>query len=159
MIRTDQLSFFCVAMAKDSYHSLDGLDPAFGLGFYEDADFCCRAAAKGLRLFILEECFIYHRGSASFSTMPDTVKKLLAVNRALFRSRHGRKGEGAHARWKNIRVVEQYLTRVKDTRGSLHYLIENRLAQATRLRPNNPIKKIIYARRLRALAGAAAKIQ
>ena len=159
VIKTDQLAFFCVAMARETCRALVGLDPVFGLGFYEDADFCCRASAEGIRLLIQEECFVYHRGSASFSQRPDAVKQLLATNRALFRARHGRRGEGWHVRWKNAAVVKQYLDRGIKSTDSVRYLIENRLAQACRLRPNNPIKKVIYARCLHRLAKSAGRMK
>ncbi len=150
IILTDQLSFFCIAMAKETYLAQDGLDEVFGLGFYEDADFCCRAAERGVRLLILEDCFVFHQGSASFSKMPDSVKELLANNRKLFRSRHGR-GEGEHVRLKNLRVLKQYLDRGGQADNALNYLAKNRLARARQLVPRNPVKKIMYAARLRRL--------
>lgn len=156
IIATDQLSFFCVAMARQTYQIMDGLDLSFGLGFYEDADFCCRAVASGISLYIQEECFIYHRGSASFSRMPDTVKKLLAVNRKLFRARHGR-GEGAHVRWKNLQVLDSYRARMEENGIPLRYPAENRLAQARRLFPRNLLKKILYTYRLRRTANSIAQ--
>jgi GT2 family glycosyltransferase len=141
---TDQLSFFCVAMARKTYLDLAGLDPCFGLGFYEDADFCCRAAGQGISLQVVEECFVFHQGSAGFSRVPDTVKQLLAVNRKLFRSRHGR-GEGVHVRWKNILVLQGYLDQYRKNGLFREYLFDNRLQRARCLTPNNPLKKIRYA--------------
>jgi len=58
IFETDQLSFFCVAMERATYQALEGLDQSFGLGFYEDADFCCRAAQQGIILQVLEDCFV-----------------------------------------------------------------------------------------------------
>ena len=55
IFETDQLSFFCVAMERATYQALEGLDQSFGLGFYEDTDFCCRAAQQGIVLQVLEE--------------------------------------------------------------------------------------------------------
>lgn len=150
MIPTDQLSFFCIAMAKKTYLALNGLDEDFGLGFYEDTDFCCRAAAKDVRLLIQEECFVFHQGSASFAKIPDSVRELLAKNRKLFRSRHGR-GEGEHVRLKNLRVLERYCDRAGPADSSLNYLVKNRLARARQLVPRNPVKKILYVARLRRL--------
>jgi len=157
VLPTDQLSFFCVAMARDTYQRLDGLDPAFGLGFYEDADFCCRAAQQGIALQVLEECFVYHQGSASFARQPESVKKLLAANRKLFRDKHGR-GRQTHVRWKNFRVVEDYLAEMEKTGISRWYLVENRLARARQLTPNNPLKKIVYGYRLARLEKAGRHI-
>ncbi|MBW1749568.1 MAG: glycosyltransferase family 2 protein, partial [Deltaproteobacteria bacterium] len=127
VIKTDQLSFFCVAMKRETYQALGGLDELFGLGFYEDTDFCCRAAQQGIVLQVQEECFVYHQGSASFSMAGFSVKKLMSANRKQFRARHGR-GDGDHVRWKNLRVLQGYLVQMQKTGISRKYLYENRLA-------------------------------
>jgi GT2 family glycosyltransferase len=157
IFETDQLSFFCVAMERATYQALEGLDQSFGLGFYEDADFCCRAAQQGIVLQMLEECFVYHQGSASFSRAEFSVKKLLAVNRKKFLTRHSR-GDGDHVRWKNLRVLQGYLVQMEETGISRHYLYKNRLVRAHQLIPNNPLKKMIYAYQLHRLEKARRKI-
>ena len=157
VFQTDQLSFFCVAMARKTYIDLGGLDISFGLGFYEDTDFCCRAAQQGIVLQVLEECFVYHQGSASFSRAGFSVKKLLSANRKQFRARHGR-GDGDHVRWKNFRVLQGYLVQMQQTGISRKYLYENRLARAYQLIPNNPLKKMVYAYQLHRLEKEGRKI-
>lgn len=157
IFETDQLSFFCVAMERATYQALDGLDQSFGLGFYEDADFCCRAAQQGIVLQVLEDCFVCHQGSASFSKAEFSVKKLLSANRKQFRARHGR-GDGDHVRWKNFRVLQGYLVRMRETGISRKYLYENRLARAYQLIPNNPLKKMIYVYQLHRLEKEGRKI-
>ncbi len=147
VFKTDQLPFFCVAMARKTYLDLGGLDTSFGLGFYEDTDFCCRAVRQGIVLEVLEYCFVFHQGSASFSQVPDAVKKLLKVNRKRFRARHGH-GEGIHVRWKNILVLQGYLDQYRENGVFRDFLFENRLKRARHLTPNNPLKKIWYARHL-----------
>ena len=62
-----RLDFFCVAMLKNIYEELNGLDENFGLGFYEDYDFSLRAREKGCEILFSEDIFIYHKGSSSFS--------------------------------------------------------------------------------------------
>jgi len=158
VFQTDQLPFFCVAMARKTYIDLGGLDISFGLGFYEDTDFCCRAAQHGVILQVDEECFIFHQGSASFSQVPDAVKKLLRVNRKRFRARHGR-GDGMHVRWKNYRVLENYLAHMEDSDIPLSHLFENRMARARQLTPNNPLKKIFYRYRLHKLEKKNTRLQ
>lgn len=157
IFETDQLSFFCVAMERATYQALDGLDQSFGLGFYEDADFCCRAEQQGIVLQVLEDCFVYHQGSASFSRAGFSVKKLLSANRKQFRARHGR-SDGDHVRWKNLRVLQGYLAQMRETGISRKYLYENRLARAHQLIPNNPLKKMIYAYQLHRLEKAGREI-
>lgn len=153
---TDQLSFFCVAMAKKTYDELGGLDEGFGLGFYEDTDFCCRAARQGFSLGVLEESFVYHQGSACFATMPARTRKLLKINRRRFREKNGRVAT-THVRAKNLAVLYRYL--VESIQGgtgdSRRYRFENRLHQAAVLRPNNPLKRLLYRWRLQRVRQAA----
>ena len=153
VLQTDQLTFFCVAMAKETYQALGGLDELFGLGFYEDADFCCRAIKQGIALRIVEECFVYHQGSASFSRAGFSVKGLLAANRKQFRARHG-KSDGLHVRWKNFRALQGYLTQMEESGIARPYLFANRLTRARLLYPNNPLKKIVYMYQLHKLEKA-----
>lgn len=150
MFATDQLSFFCVAMDKAVYQQLNGLDESFGLGFYEDADFCCRAIQKRMKLQVLEDCFVYHQGSASFSRAGFSVKKLLVTNRRQFRRRHG-KGGDRHVRWKNLSILQSYLQQMAEGKNR-SYLFENRLQRGRRLTPKNIFKKIGYLYRLNKVA-------
>jgi GT2 family glycosyltransferase len=153
---TDQLSFFCVAMAKKTYAELGGLDEGFGLGFYEDTDFCCRAARQGLALSVLEESFVYHRGSASFATMPARTRELLKLNRRRFREKNGRVAM-AHVRAKNLGVLRRYLAEPAEERSdaSWRYRFNNRLDRAAELQPNNPLKRLLYLWRLDKVRQAA----
>lgn len=158
MVATDQLSFFCVAMHKKTYLDLGGLDEGFSLGFYEDTDFCCRAVRSGVDLQIMEEAFVYHAGSASFSTIPETTRKLLKQNGKRFREKNGRIKE-KHVRYKNLDVLQGYLEELYAEGGSpsLVYRFQNRLNRARELAPNNPLKKILYRLRLKKIVHQAAK--
>jgi GT2 family glycosyltransferase len=64
---TSMLGFFCVMIRKEVFQSVGFLDEKFGLGYFEDDDFCRRARLQGYKLACLENIFIYHRGSACFS--------------------------------------------------------------------------------------------
>jgi len=158
MINTDQLSFFCVAMPRTTYTDLGGLDEGYSLGFYEDTDFCCRAVRSGVKLQIMEEAFVYHAGSASFSTMPETVKKLLKENRKKFRERNGKVVE-KHVRYKNLDVLQSYLgeLQARGNNPALAYRFKNRLNRARELTPNSPVKKMLYSFRLKKILHHAVK--
>jgi GT2 family glycosyltransferase len=84
--RTD---FFCVAVRRSVWNELGGLDPAFGLGFYEDFDFSLRLRAAGYEQCIAEDVFVAHVGSAVFSTMGSQARELMRRNRGLLLQRHG----------------------------------------------------------------------
>ena len=42
-------------MRKETFVSLGGFDPVYGIGYFEDADFCMRARVAGLRLAIVPD--------------------------------------------------------------------------------------------------------
>jgi GT2 family glycosyltransferase len=80
--------FFCIAVRRAAWQQLDGLDPAFGLGYYEDFDFSLRLAQRGYQQVIAEDVFVAHVGSASFAAMGAAQKALMRKNRALLIERH-----------------------------------------------------------------------
>ncbi len=157
LLTTDRLTFFCVAMHRTTYQALSGLDESFGQGFYEDTDFCLRARAQGIALQIMEEAFVYHQGSASFSKDPEMVQVLLKKNKQRLRQKHGRVRE-KHTRLKNLDVLTGYLAQ-KDTgeadRPAIAYRFANRMLRAEALAPRNLLKRWFYARQLARLRRGA----
>jgi GT2 family glycosyltransferase len=87
---TYRSDFFCVAVRRHVWNALGGLDPVFGLGYYEDFDFSLRLAEAGHEQRIAEDVFVAHVGSASFSTMGEQQRALMRRNRALMLQRHPR---------------------------------------------------------------------
>lgn len=149
LIETDQLSFFCVVMRKETYLGLGGLDESFSLGFYEDTDFCCRAIRSRVNLQIMEEAFVYHAGSASFSRIPETTRKLLKENGQRFRKKNGRVKQ-IHSRYKNLNVLHGYIEEMsrEGCSPSLSFRFHNRLCRAKQLATKNPLKQVLYEHRL-----------
>lgn len=143
---TDILSFFCVAIRRDVYNQLNGLDEAFGLGYYEDTDFNYRAVKAGLQLMITEDVFVYHRGSGSFAKSSATVRKMVKQNKKLFRKKQGHGHNAAHWRLKNLAVMARYVDpAITDSPlAELQYKFNNRETMARQLLPNSPIKRFFY---------------
>lgn len=83
------LAFFCVIMHRRVYEHVGPLDEAFGLGFFEDDDYCRRIEQAGWGLACLEDVFIYHHLSASFSKLGRGRKLLLEKNRKLYEAKWG----------------------------------------------------------------------
>lgn len=57
---------FCLAHRRSVLDEIGYLDERFGLGTYEDFDFCLRLRQAGYELFIAEDAFIHHHGHKSF---------------------------------------------------------------------------------------------
>lgn len=65
---TNGLVFFCVMVRRQVVTLLGGLSEGYGLGNYEDDDFCIRARMAGYKLAIARNAFVYHFGTKTFTT-------------------------------------------------------------------------------------------
>ena len=87
-IRT--VAFFCVAMPRATYESIGPLDEVFGVGFFEDDDYCRRVEAAGLGVACAEDVFVHHHLSASFDKIKaETRQELFLRNKALYEAKWG----------------------------------------------------------------------
>ena len=83
-------AFFCVAMPRSTYEQVGGLDEQFGVGFFEDDDYCRRVEAAGLQIRCAEDVFIHHHLSASFNAIGAERKQaLFEKNKALYEAKWG----------------------------------------------------------------------
>lgn len=86
-IRT--LAFFCVMMPRRVYEKIGPLDEAFGIGFFEDDDYCRRVEQAGWRLVCAEDVFIHHHLAATFNKLGKGRKALLEKNRKIYEAKWG----------------------------------------------------------------------
>jgi GT2 family glycosyltransferase/glycosyltransferase involved in cell wall biosynthesis len=87
-IRT--VAFFCVAMPRSTYEAVGPLDPAFGVGFFEDDDYCRRVEQAGLRVACAEDVFVHHHLSASFDKLKaEKRQELFLKNKAIYEAKWG----------------------------------------------------------------------
>lgn len=89
LFETGSLAFFCVAIRRSVIEEVGLLDESYGLGMFEDDDYCRRVAEAGYRMAVVDGVFIHHHLSASFDTVLDTKYELLSRNQALFESKWG----------------------------------------------------------------------
>jgi GT2 family glycosyltransferase len=147
---TDKLCFFCVAFRRDLLEKIGMLDERFGLGFYEDDDYCIRVKKAGYSLKCLEDVFVYHQGSASFGSFPRQTKELLKRNKKLLESKHGVVYSQAHPRDRQLDLIESYLDRLEangfDER--IWYRVVNRLYLVKTLKPKGLLKKFRFCQRM-----------
>tara|TARA_R110000868_G_scaffold376770_1_gene641855 strand:+ start:2389 stop:7095 length:4707 start_codon:yes stop_codon:yes gene_type:complete len=57
---------FCMLIKRELIDRIGTLDERFGIGCFEDDDFCRRANAAGFRTVIAVDSFVHHFGSRSF---------------------------------------------------------------------------------------------
>ncbi len=91
VIEIPTVAFFCVAMPRATYESVGPLDEAFGVGFFEDDDYCRRVEAAGLRVACADDVFVHHHLSASFDALKAEHKQaLFERNKAIYEAKWGR---------------------------------------------------------------------
>jgi len=84
------LAFFCVAIKREVIDSVGLLDEAFGIGMFEDDDYCERAKAAGYKILCADDVFIHHHLGATFDKEPTEWKQeLFKKNKATYESKHG----------------------------------------------------------------------
>lgn len=81
---TSRLVGFCLAIRREVVSQLGGLDPRFGLGNFDDDDYCLRAQLAGWKLVIAEDCFVHHAGHATFDAERIDFDVSMHVNRKMF---------------------------------------------------------------------------
>lgn len=86
---TPMLGFFCVLGPISVFRKIGLLDEAFGVGMYEDDDYCVRARQLGFDIKIARDVFVHHWGSASFSRLKrESLMNLMAKNREYYERKH-----------------------------------------------------------------------
>jgi GT2 family glycosyltransferase/glycosyltransferase involved in cell wall biosynthesis len=84
------LGFFCVALRREVYEKVGDMDEQFGLGYFEDTDYCYRAARLGYKLYCARDAFVHHWQGASFRLLgTDGHAHIYRKNQRLFESKWG----------------------------------------------------------------------
>ena len=84
------LAFFCVVIPREVLDQIGQLDENYGMGFFEDDDFCQRVRQAGYRVVCAEDAFVHHELSASFKKVDDSDRKaLFEKNRTYTESKWG----------------------------------------------------------------------
>ncbi len=81
---SDRLIGFCLLIRRDVIERIGLLDEQFGIGCFEDDDYCRRALAAGYRAAIARDAFVHHFGGRTFVGMQVDYATLMKQNQALF---------------------------------------------------------------------------
>ena len=84
------VAFFCVMMPRRTYTICGPISEEYGMGFFEDDDYCRKVERAGLKIACAEDVFIHHHLSASFNRLKGKERQaLFDRNRAIYEKRWG----------------------------------------------------------------------
>jgi len=86
-VEVDRLVGFCLLFKREVIERIGLLDERFGIGNFEDDDFCRRAAEAGYQSLIAIDCFVHHFGSVSFQGAGVDLNQVLQENQKLYREK------------------------------------------------------------------------
>ena len=78
-----RLTGFLLLHSREAVDAVGLLDERFGMGCYEDFDFCLRLVQSGRELVMADDVFVHHHGNKSF-TENRVHSRHLEVNRRIF---------------------------------------------------------------------------
>lgn len=83
------IAFFCVALRRSVWERIGSLDDRYGIGMFEDDDYCRRMTQERYKVRIARDWFVYHVGEASFSQLKTSgsYDRLFEENRASFEAK------------------------------------------------------------------------
>lgn len=84
---TDRLIGFCLLIRRAVVDKIGLLDEQFGVGCFEDDDYCLRALRAGYRVVIARAAFIHHWGGQTFRNSGVDFEALMQENLQRFRAK------------------------------------------------------------------------
>jgi len=86
----NMLGFFCLMMKREVFEKVGFLDENYGVGMFEDDDYCRRVKEAGYELGYTKRVFIHHKGSASFGNLSSReYETIWEKNKAYFENKWG----------------------------------------------------------------------
>lgn len=86
----DRLVGFCLLIRRPVVDAIGLLDEGFGIGNFEDDDYCLRAQRAGFRTVIARDSFVHHVGQVTFRGTGVDYTELMRTNQDRFRQKWGR---------------------------------------------------------------------
>lgn len=83
----DRLVGFCMLIKREVIEKIGYLDEQFGVGCFEDDDYCRRAAESGYQLAVAADAFVHHFGSRTFRGNNIDLSKAMRENECRFRKK------------------------------------------------------------------------
>jgi GT2 family glycosyltransferase/tetratricopeptide (TPR) repeat protein/2-polyprenyl-3-methyl-5-hydroxy-6-metoxy-1,4-benzoquinol methylase len=93
---TDRLVGFCLLIRREVIDKIGTLDERFGVGCFEDDDYCRRALRAGYRAVIARDAFIHHAGGATFRASRIDFAALMGENQRKYEDKWKENGHVQH---------------------------------------------------------------
>ncbi len=93
LLTNKKLVGFCLLIKKEVIDKIGVLDESYGIGNFEDDDFCLRARLAGFEKIVAGDVFIHHEGSYSFNLNKIDYNDQIQTNQELFKDKWGDKIE------------------------------------------------------------------
>jgi len=100
LLDVERVVGFCMLIRDVAFAAVGLLDESFGIGNFEDDDYCLRVRKAGYRVCIAEDCFVFHYGSRTFSALGfDNLafNELISKNEATFNQKWGTESGASRA--------------------------------------------------------------
>ena len=116
------LAMFCVAMSRKVFEEIGFLDEQFGIGMFEDDDYCRRMTVAGYQLACARDSFIHHWQRASFKLLTDEeYLRIYHENQRKFEAKWQHLTHGL-AMEKHREQLQEVLARIPQSRGVVIFL-------------------------------------
>ncbi|MCM8779643.1 MAG: glycosyltransferase family 2 protein [Candidatus Omnitrophica bacterium] len=82
---------FCMLIKKEVVQKIGLLDESYGMGYWEDTDYCQRAKNAGYICALAKDCYVYHHTHKTFSLFNKRLtNELFEKNKQYFYSKWGK---------------------------------------------------------------------
>jgi GT2 family glycosyltransferase len=83
------LAFFSVVMPRKTFEEIGYLDERYGIGLFDDDDYCQRIISKDLKLLLALDVYVWHLASTTFKSMHSNNEfmKMLIDNQKIFQDK------------------------------------------------------------------------
>jgi GT2 family glycosyltransferase len=113
---TDRVIGLCMCIDRRVLEEIGGIDEAFGVGNFEDDDFCIRVRAAGYRIYVCADSFIHHFGSKTFEANKVDWQGVMERNWVRFARKWGYPERGFSGSYKPLQAIARGFDR------SRHYV-------------------------------------
>lgn len=125
---TLRLVGFCLLIRREVYEKIGEFDERFGIGTFEDDDYCMRVRHAGYKLVIASDTYVHHYGSVTNRVVPE-YGNLLLENQRKFVEKWG--VNPSYSLWtrEDLAALVPKVTRVLDVgcaAGGLGLALKNR---------------------------------